>query len=142
MKPLTATAAVFSILMGCALLGTWAVMFVLGPAPDLASTPFQTIFLLVAEALTSLSSIVAGYGLLRRRAWGMDAEFAALGMLLYCTVNYSGALLQEGNVPVGAFMLGVALASLVLILGLIRANAGIMRRPEPAVNTDKEGRLA
>ncbi len=142
MKPLTATAGVFSILMGCALLGTWAVMFVLGPVPDLAGTPFETIFLLIAEALTGLSSIIAGYGLLRQRRWGLDAEFAALGMMLYCTVNYSGVLLQEGNAPVGAFMAGVALASLALILGLMRANAGIMRPPEPAVNTDKEGRLA
>ncbi len=142
MKPLTATAAVFSILMGCALLGTWAVIFVLGPVPGLASTPFETIFLLVAEALTGLSSIVAGFGLLRRRPWGLDAEFAALGMLLYCTVNYSGVLLQEGNVPVGAFMLGVALASLVLILSLMRADAGIRHWPGPAAITGKEGRLA
>ncbi len=142
MKPVAATAAVFSILMGCALLGTWAVIFVLGPVPDLASTPFETIFLLGAEALTGLSSIIAGYGLLSRRAWGLDAEFAALGMMLYCTVNYCGVLLQEGSLPGAAFIAGVALASLVLILSLIRAGAGIRRRPEPAAITDKEGRLA
>ena len=54
--------AIFSILMGAALIGTWLVLFLLGDVPALASRPLQSGLLLVVEFLTGVSLIVGGAG--------------------------------------------------------------------------------
>lgn len=102
----------FSILMGLSLTGTWIVLLSTGNFPELATRPYEAWFLLVAEFLTGLTLITSGYGLLSRRSWGLRLELAAMGMLLYCSVNFSGILGQQGNYPAFAFMLSVALLSL------------------------------
>jgi len=94
-------------------MGTWIVLLSAGKVPELTTRPYEAWFLLVAEFLTGLTLITSGHGLLSRRSWGLRLELAALGMLLYCSVNYSGVLGQQGNYPAFAFMLSVTLLSLV-----------------------------
>ena len=108
--------ALFSILMGVALLGTWLVLFLLGKVPELATSPLETGLLLVAELLTGLSLIVGGSGLLARARWGGSLDLVALGMLLYVSTYYTGILGQQGNTPAAVFMGTVAILTL-LILG-------------------------
>jgi len=109
---MTKAISFFSILMGVSLTGTWIVLLSTGKVPELVTRPYEAWFLLVAEFLTGLALITSGYGLHSRRSWGLHLELAALGMLLYCSVNYSGVLGQQGNYPALAFMLTVALLSL------------------------------
>ena len=104
--------AVFSILMGLALTGTWVVMFLLGQVPELATTPWQTSLLLVAEFLTGFTLVVSGAGTLAHKKWSTTLSLVALGMLIYCTINYSGVLAQQNN-PVAIFMAIVAGTSIV-----------------------------
>lgn len=106
------TIAIFSILMGTALIGTWLVLFLLGNVPELASRPLESGLLLVAEFLTGASLIVGGSGLLVRARWGMPLELVALGMLLYVSTYYTGILGQEGNTPAAVFMAVIAVLSL------------------------------
>jgi len=107
--------AVFSILMGAALLGTWIVLFLLGKVPELATNPLETGLLLVAEFLTGLSLIVGGIGLLARARWGVPLDLVALGMLLYVSTYYTGILGQQGNTPAAVFMAVVAILTLVVL---------------------------
>jgi len=107
--------AFFSILMGLAQMTTWIVLFSLGQVPEIATQPFGTWMLLVAEFLTGLALIFGGYALLVRRHWGLRLELAALGMLLYCTVYSTGVFGQQGNLPGAAFFAVVALLSAVSI---------------------------
>jgi hypothetical protein len=100
--------AIFSILMGTALIGTWLVLFLLGEVPELATSPLETGLLLVAEFLTGASLIVGGSGLVARKRWGMPLDLVALGMLLYVSTYYTGILAQEGNTPAALFMAVVA----------------------------------
>ena len=118
------TVAIFSILMGAALIGTWLVLFVLGNVPELATSPLQTGLLLVAEFLTGASLIVAGSGLLARARWGMPLELVALGMLLYVSTYYTGILGQEGNTPAAAFMAVVAVLTLASLGYAVPAATG------------------
>lgn len=104
-------ASIYSILMGTALLGTWIVLFLTGGVPELTTSPFETIFLLVAEILTGASLIWSGYGVLAGKKWGASSSLVALGMLLYCSINYSGVLWQQSNVVAAIFMGCVALAA-------------------------------
>jgi hypothetical protein len=105
------TVAIFSILMGVALIGTWIVLFALGNVPELATSPLETGLLLVAEFLTGASLIVGGSGLLVHARWGMPLNLVALGMLLYVSTYYTGILGQEGNAPAAVFMAVVAVLS-------------------------------
>jgi hypothetical protein len=107
--------AIFSILMGAALVGTWIVLFLLGNVPELATSPLETGLLLVAEFLTGLSLIVGGIGLLTRARWGMPLDLVALGMLLYVSTYYTGILGQQGNTPAAVFMAGVAIFTIVIL---------------------------
>ena len=108
-------AAIFSILMGVALIGTWAVLFALGDVADLMKTPFQTTCLLIAEAMTGLSLVVAGAGVLVRASWGMPLTLVAFGMLQYVATYYTGILGQQGNLPGSLFMGLVAIVTLALL---------------------------
>ena len=107
--------AVFSILMGAALLGTWLVLFLQSEVPELATTPLQTGLLLVAEFLTGLSLIVGGIGLLARTRWGVPLDLVALGMLLYVSTYYTGILGQQGNTSAAVFMASVAIFTLIVL---------------------------
>jgi hypothetical protein len=112
--------AIFSILMGVALLSTWIVMILSGRVPELVTQPVQTMFLLVAEILTGASLILSGYGVLAGARWGQPANLIALGMLVYCSINYFGVLCQQGNIPAAIFMGLVTVAALFFSFAMLR----------------------
>lgn len=118
MGNMTKATAIFSILMGAALLSTWVVLFALGQVPELFTSPFKTALLLVAEALTGLALIVGAYGLLARKAWGLKLQLVALGMLLYCTIFSCGEL-GQGNPPAAIFFGAVAVLALIFSWSLV-----------------------
>lgn len=113
-------AAIFSILMGLMMLGTWSFLLLLNQFPQVRSLPLETGYLLVAEFLTSAALIAAGYGILSNRKWGMPLVLVALGELIYCTIRFAGELGQGGSAAglvfftsVGAF--GIAFAVYLVI---------------------------
>ncbi len=107
--------AIFSILMGLMMLGTWAYLFLFNLYPQAKTLPVETGYLLVAESLTSLGLIAGGFGTLLRRNWGLPLSLVALGELVYCTIRFAGELGQSDSVAgmmfftaVGAFGIGFA----------------------------------
>jgi hypothetical protein len=118
------TVAIFSILMGTALIGTWLILFLLGEAPELATSPMETGLLLVAESLTGASLIIGGSGLLARARWGLPLDLVALGMLLYVSTYYTGILGQEGNTPAAVFMAVVAVLTVASLGYAVPAASG------------------
>ncbi len=108
---MTKAASVFSLFCGVAMLAVWGVLLATGNVVELRSTPYQAGFLLGAEFLTAFALIFGGFGLLAGKKWGLKAELAALGMLLYCTVYSIGFFSQAGNIPAaGLFAMMAALA--------------------------------
>ncbi len=101
-------AAIFSILMGLMMLGTWSYLILSNNYPAAATSPLETAYLLVAEFLTAAALIAAGYGFLTERRWGLPLILVALGELVYCTVRFAGELGQGGSVPGLAFFTAVA----------------------------------
>jgi hypothetical protein len=67
---------------------------------------------LAAEFLTAVSLILGGFGLLAGKSWGLRADLAALGMLLYCTIFSTGAL-GAGNAPAAIFFGAIATLAFV-----------------------------
>ncbi len=103
-------AAIFSVLMGLMMLGTWTFLFLSDQYPQARTFPLETGYLLVAEFLTSAALIASGYGILTDRKWAMPLILVGLGELIYCTIRFAGELGQGGSVAgltfftlVGAF---------------------------------------
>ena len=112
-------AAIFSILMGLMMLGTWAFLLLFNRFPAVRTVPLETGYLLAAELLTSAALMVAGYGVLVHWQWAPALLLVALGELIYCTVRFAGELGQGGSVAGLAFFTSVAVAALVFVVYLV-----------------------
>ena len=106
------TASIFSFFCGIAMLAVWGILLATGQFPELRSKPFEARFLLGAEFLTAVSLIFGGYGLVTGKSWGLRADLAALGMLLYCTIFSIGTFGQAGNFPAAIFFIVIAILAL------------------------------
>src|SRR5512143_246096 len=109
-------AAIFSILMGVTMFGTWAFLLLSNQFPAIRTLPLQSGYLLVAEFLTAAALIAAGYGVLTHQPWGLALMFVALGELIYCTIRYAGELGEGGSLA------GLIFFSLVAAGGLVFAS--------------------
>jgi hypothetical protein len=114
-------AAAYSIFMGVAMIGMWAIFLLTGQVPELSTTPIATSLHIVAEFLTAFALLVGGYGLLAKREWGEQAHLVSLGMLLYAVVQASGYFGQQGEVAfIGMFAVFAILT--VVFVGLALLN--------------------
>ncbi len=111
--------AIFSILMGVMMLGTWSYLFLFNQYPQAKTLPLETGYLLTAEFLTSAALIAAGYGILSGRNWGTPLILVALGELIYCTVRFAGELGQGGSLAGLAFFTAVSASAVVFAVSLI-----------------------
>lgn len=110
-------AAVYAVLTGVAMLGTWAMLLTTGRVPELSTTPVVISLHIAAEILTALALLIGGYGLLTGRKWGRPLHLVSLGMLLYAVVQASGYYAQQGEtVLVGMF--AVFAITTVVFIGL------------------------
>lgn len=106
-------AAMFSILMGLMMFGTWTFLFSTDQFPQVHTLPLETGYLLVAEFLTAAALVTGGYGILTNRQWAMPLILIALGELIYCTIRFAGELGQGGSTPGLGFFSAVAATSLI-----------------------------
>jgi len=100
--------SIFSLFCGLAMLAVWGTLLATGRVIELQTSPFGTIFLLAAEFLTAGALILGGIGLLTGQRWGLRADLAALGMLVYCTIFSIGVFGQQGNLPATGFFCVIA----------------------------------
>ncbi len=113
------TTAIFSILMGLAMFGTWLFLFLFVGFPQAQTHPLETGYLLVAEFLTAAALVIAGYGILSHRNWSIPLTLAALGELIYCAIRFAGELGQAGSVGGLAFFSLVGASGLVFAASLV-----------------------
>lgn len=107
------TASIFSLLCGMAMVVVWGILFTTGQVVELRTSPFQALFLLGAELLTAVALILGGFGLLTGKRWGIRADLAALGMLLYCALFSIGVFGQAGNMPAAGFFSAITVLAAV-----------------------------
>ena len=107
------TASFFSLFCGITMLAVWGILLATGQFLELRSKPFEARFLLGAEFLTAASLILGGFGLLRKKSWGLRMDLAALGMLLYCTIYSIGVFGQADNLPAASFFVVIAALAVV-----------------------------
>lgn len=115
--------AIFSILMGLAMSGTWGYLLLFDQFPGIRTAPLESRYLVAAEFLTAFALVVSGSGVLLRRRWSPALLLAALGALTYCTVRYAGELGQSGSLLGLAFFSSVALTALFFAVSLVAHSA-------------------
>ena len=108
--------AVYGVVMGVGLLGTWVVLFWNGTPPEFMETPLESWFLLLAEVLTGTALVVGGYAVLTARRWGRPLHLVSLGMMLYTCVWSIGAFGQTGNAPAVIWFVLTSAMTLALVI--------------------------
>ncbi len=115
--------AVFAVVMGSLLLGTWVVLFLLG-AVDYGESRVELVFLLVAEFGTGFTLVVCGASTAMHRRWGAPSVLIGLGMLAYCSVYSVGVFAARGNSAATAWFVlvsaGAVVCAVLLVLDITR----------------------
>ncbi len=106
--------AVFALAMGILMVLVWVVYIATDQADFTA--PLEATALLAAEALTALTLIAGGIGILTGKVWGISIHIASLGMMLYTATYSIGVFAQAGVIPASVFF---ALLTIVTILVLL-----------------------
>ena len=113
--------AIYALVVGVLMLAMWTVLLLTGQAPELATEPLRILFHLAAEALTALTLIAGGIGLLRGRPWARGLTLLGLGMLVYTVIASPGYYAQAGNLPMVGMFAALLALGLAAVRPLIRA---------------------
>jgi hypothetical protein len=108
------TAAVYSILVGLAMIVTWIVLLNTNQVPELETAPLTITMHITAEFITAIVLLIGGIGLILNRTWAFNMFLLSMGMLIYAVVNASGAYAQQGNVAMIAVFIVVIVLSVIL----------------------------
>ena len=113
----TTLIAVYSIVLGLAVLGLWALILSGGALPEGRT---ELAFHLTSELLMALAAIASGVLLLRRARVAPSASAAAHAMVVYSTLNAAGYYAERGEFAVTAAMTVLALLSATIAILQIR----------------------
>jgi len=110
--------AIFSILMGAAMIAQWAFFLISGNVPEVKSEPVRVSLHLAAEGITALLLVISGIGLITFSPWSVPLALIAHGMLIYTVIQSPGYFAQKRVWPlVGMFavFLVLTLVSMTLL---------------------------
>ncbi|MDD5703590.1 MAG: hypothetical protein PHU23_16275 [Dehalococcoidales bacterium] len=89
--------AIFSIVVGIAMLAIWIIQLLTGQARELETAPIEIALAITADWLTAGMLLASGIGLLLNRNWAAKLSLFSLGMLVYSVLISSGYFGQLGN---------------------------------------------
>jgi hypothetical protein len=89
--------ALYSLFVGFSILGMWAMFYFSSSIPELATEPTRIWMHLIAEILTAIALIFAGWCLLKQKPWGKNLYFLSTGALIYTLIQSSGYFMQSGD---------------------------------------------
>lgn len=110
-------AIVYAVLVGCGMLGLWAMLLATGQVPEVETEPYRIAFHLAAEWMTAGTLIVAGVALARRAQWARATYRVAIGMLLYTAVVSPGYYAQLGQWPMVVMFAAIFAGALFAVRG-------------------------
>ncbi len=117
---LNRVAAVYSIIVGLGMLGMWAMFYCTGSIPELVTEPARIVMHIIAEVITALALLIAGWGLLTDRTWGVKVYFLATGALVYTMLQSPGYFLHTGETALVAMFAILLSLALLLLVGFFR----------------------
>ena len=110
-------AAIYSIIIGIAMIGMWLSFIATDQIPEIKTEPIRITYHLIAEFLTAILLLIGGFGLYYRRKWGFHLYLISMGMLLYTVIVSAGYYSEKGDMAmVGMFTIFQLLT--VIFIGL------------------------
>jgi hypothetical protein len=113
------TAAIYSILVGLAIIATWIILLSTGQVPELETAPLPITFHIIAEFITAAILLAGGIGLILSRTWAFNIYLLSMGMLIYAVVNASGLYAQRGNMAMIVVFIVVIIIAIILTVCLL-----------------------
>lgn len=113
-------AAVFSLAVGISMILMWMMFYFTGSIPELESEPARIIMHLVAEFATAITLIIAGWGLIIGKIWGVNIYLLATGALIYTLIQSPGYFVQSGEAGFVAMFAVLIILSLYLLAGVLK----------------------
>ena len=97
-------AALYSIIIGIAMIGMWLILITTNQVPEINNEPIRITYHLIGEFLTAILLLIGGFGLFTNRGWGFHVFLIAMGMLLYTVIVSAGYYGQKNDmIMVGMF---------------------------------------
>ncbi len=115
-------AGIYGITVGILIFIQWMFFLLTAHIPELDTAPFEIVFHLAAEFMTSVIIIAGGISVLRRKPWAARLYYLASGMLIYAVVNSAGYFVQLGQWPF-VIMFGILFFLTVLSVGKVVRSA-------------------
>ena len=118
-------AAVYSILVGIAIIGYWVLFSfekqALSPQTETVTNrgKIEMRFHITAELITAIVLIIAGISLLLEVGWGKEVFLIAIGMLLYTSVNSAGyfaQIRQRSMIVMFSVIFVLSIVSIILVI--------------------------
>ena len=114
-------AALYSIIIGIAMIGMWLSLIANNQVPEINTEPIRITYHLIGEFLTAILLLIGGFGLYDNRGWGFHMWLIAMGMLLYTVVVSAGYYGQLGDVVfMGMFSVMQLLTIVFIVVSFIR----------------------
>lgn len=118
LHPMAIGAAGFAFIVGIAMIALWAWLVLTDGVPDYDLHPIATTLHIIAEILTGLALLVAGYAIVARKSYAHKAYLVAAGMLLYSLVQAAGYYAENGP---GGYAAGFVGLMVLAVFFAIRA---------------------
>lgn len=113
--------AIYSILIGLAVIGMWAVILT---SKELPEGKLELAFHLYAEFAMAVICLVSGVMMLRNKKFSRLTNMGGLGMVTYSTINAAGYYGQKGDQGMMVLFIVLAVLTILAISGhyVIRKN--------------------
>jgi len=121
-------ASIYSTFVGIAMLGLWIMLLSTNQVPELTSEPYRIIAHILAEVATATVLLISGFGLFRKKTWGLKAFIFALGALFYTLIASPGYYVQQGVLPI------VVMFMILMVFTLMFLGQAILKPKEFEAN--------
>ena len=123
-------AAMYSIIVGFAMIGIWIMLLVTRQDPqlqtELQTMPFAIGMAITSDFLTAAVLLAGGFGLIMNHEWAVKVFLLSMGFLFYSIVNAAGLYGQRGDF---AF---IGMFAVIFILAVIFTVSSFYRESERA----------
>lgn len=115
------TIAIFSIIVGIAMIGIWIIQLSTGQALELETAPIEIALAITADWMTAIVLLISGVGLFLERNWAFKLYLFSLGMLVYSVLISSGYFGQLGNLTfVVLFVILFILSTIFMVFNVFQ----------------------
>lgn len=90
-------AAIFNIIIGISMIGTWALLLGTKNVVEIKTKPIEILFHIFSEIATALLLLISGFGIITNKRWSSKLFLLSMGALLYSVINAVGFYGQSGD---------------------------------------------